>query len=296
MQSATPPRAPGSASGLHFTDSLPSDLGQAREDAIVREVLRGNVPDFMRKFVEVDASGKDATGNERKLKLYVSPDYLSVGDDEDFVRVPLNPLSAQLIADEFGCVLPTRKMVDLIWKASALKLSPHPMSPDAKMTTTRRFVEHNREVEKVRRAKFEELDLILGILVAGHKKDVVLTNRLLDALGKVLRKVAIYGWQYVTGKVIQGLNPTSHEDTYADYSHGIRLVAERCELEGSLIDIRHVMADPVLWPLLSDEGQMKIVAYPKRVFCGQCERTYLSTDAHPEEKCKMNTVSDVHDL
>jgi hypothetical protein len=271
-------------------------LGQAREDVIVRELLRGNVPDFMRQLVEVDASGKDATGNERKLKLYVSPDYLSVGDDEDFVRVPLNPLSAQLVADEFGCVLPTRKIVDLVWKASTLRLSPDPIPPDAQMSTTKRFVEHNRKVEAVRRKKFEELDLVLGALVGGHKKDVVITNKLLDQLGKILKKVAIYGWHRPNGEAIQGLNTSSHDDQYADYSHGIRLVAERCELEGSLIDIRLVMADPVLWPLLSDEGQMKIVAYPKRVFCDRCERTYLSTDGHPEEKCKLNTVSDVHDL
>lgn len=292
----TPPRAPESATGLHFTDSLPMALSQAREDAIVRELLRGNVPQFMRQFVEVDASGKDATGNERKLTLYVMPDYLCVGDDDDFVRVPLNPLSAQLVADEFGCVLPTKKMVDLIWKAAALKLDPSPVPPDAQMSTTKRFVEHNQKVEKARRQKFDELDLVLGILVAGHKKDVVITNRLLDEAGRILKKVAIYGWQYITGKVIQGLNPTSHDDLYADYSHGIRLVAERCMLEGSLIDIRHVMADPVLHPLLSEEGQMRIVAYPKRVFCDKCERTYLSTDGHPEKQCKLNTVADVHDL
>lgn len=292
----TPPRAPESATGLHFTDSLPMSLGQAREDAIVRELLRGNVPSFMRQFVEVDASGKDATGNERKLKLYVMPDYLCVGDDEDFVRVPLNPLSAQLVADEFGCVLPTRKMVDLTWKAAALRLNPDPVPPDAMMSTTKRFVEHNKKVEAARLRKFEELDLVLGALVAGHKKDVVITNKLLDQLGKILRKVAIYGWHKLNGEVIQGLNTSSHDDQYADYSHGIRLVAERCLLEGSLIDIRHVMADPVLHALLSDEGQMRILAYPKRVFCDKCERTYLSTDGHPEKDCHMNRVKDVHDL
>lgn len=292
----TPPRAPESATGLHFTDSLPLTLSQSREDAIVRELLRGNMPQFMRSLVEVDASGKDATGNERKLAIYVSPDYLCVGDDEDFVRVPTNPLSAQLIADEFGCVLPTKKMVDLIWRASAVKLDPSPMPPDAQMSTTKRFVEHSQKVEKVRRQKFDELSLALGVLIAGHKKDVVITNRLLDAAGKVLKKVAIYGWQYTTGKVIQGLNPTSHDDLYADYSHGIRLIAERCMLEGSVIDIRHVMTDPILHTLLSDEGQVRIVAYPKRVFCDKCERTYLSTDGHSEKDCHMNKVTDVHNL
>jgi hypothetical protein len=152
LQSVTPPRAPESATGLHFVDSIPDALCQEREDAIVQGLLSGNVPSFMRSFVEVDASGKDSTGNERKLKLYVMADYLCVGDDEDFVRVPLNPLSAQAVADEFGCTLPTKKMVDIIWKAAAVRLDPSPIPPDARMSTTKRFVEHNRKVEKARAA------------------------------------------------------------------------------------------------------------------------------------------------
>lgn len=288
MQPATPPRSPESATGLHFADALPDALCQEREDAIVRELLSGNVPQFMRKFVEVDASGKDATGNQRQLKLYVMPDYLCVGDDDDFLRVPLNPLSAQAVADEFGCTLPTKKMVDIAWKAAAVHLDPSPIPPDAKMSTTKRFVEHNKKVEKARRATAH----VLGQLIGGHKKDVVITNRLLDALGKVLRKVAIYGWQWLTGKVIQDLNPTSHDDLYADYSHGIRLFAIDCELEGSHYSVLDILCDPVLWPLLSDEGQMKIVSYPKK--CPKCDRTVFAL--HGEDECKLNVVKDVKAL
>ena len=42
------------------------------------------------------------------------PDYLAVGSDDDFVRMPMTPQTAQQIADLFGCILPTRKMVDAI--------------------------------------------------------------------------------------------------------------------------------------------------------------------------------------
>ncbi len=286
MQSAAPPRAPESAAGLAFTDTLPDGLTQEREDRIIRELLSGNVPQFMRQFTEVDASGKDSTGSERQLKLYVLSDYLCVGDDEDFVRVPLNPLSAQRVADEFGCVLPTKKMVDLVWKAASVKLEPQPIPPDSKMSTTKRFVEHNRKVQAVLNGRRG--------LVAGHKKDVVVTNRLLDAAGKVLHKVAIYGWQYLTGKVIQDLNPRDHDDKYADYSHGIRLVAERCELDGSLIDVRSVLTDPVLCALLTDEGPMRITAYPRVIVRSESGRSLRDVDGHSAEACKSNVVSDVH--
>jgi hypothetical protein len=287
MQSVTPPRAPESVTGLSFTDLLPDALCQEREDAIVKELLSGNVPAFMRSFVEVDASGKDATGNERKLVFHVMADYLCVGDDDDFVRVPLNPLSAQAVADEFGCTLPTKKMVDIIWKAAAVHLDPSPIPPDAKMSTTKRFVEHNKKVETARKVAGHAL----GKLLAGHKKDVVVTNRLLDSAGKFLKKVAIYGWQWLTGKVIQDLNPTSHDDKYADYSHGIRLVALDCTLEGSPANVHEILADPILWALLSDEGPMKFLKYPKK--CPKCDR--MIVNLHEEHVCNANVVKDVHD-
>ena len=37
------------------------------------------------------------------------PDYLAVGSDEDFLRMPMTPASAKVIADAFGCRLPTRE-------------------------------------------------------------------------------------------------------------------------------------------------------------------------------------------
>lgn len=282
------PRAPNALPGVQFTDTLPNDLTQDREDRIVRELLSGNLPDFMRRPVEVDASGKDASGNERQLKLYVLPDYLCVGTDDDFVRVPLNPLSAQEVADAFGCVLPTKKMVDFIWQSAKVKLEPSPIPPDSKMSTTKRFVEHSQKVEKARHGAE------LGLLVAGHKKDVVITNRLLGADGKVLRRVAIYGWQWLTGKVIQDLNPRDHDDKYADYSHGIRLIHDQCWLDGSFIPIRDVLTDSVLCSLLSDEWRMNITAYPKVAVCDTCGRVFRNVDGHPESDCTMNVVRDLH--
>ncbi len=46
------------------------------------------------------------------------PDYLSIGSNDDWARIPLSPMAAQQIADSLNCFLPTRKMVDDIYKAA----------------------------------------------------------------------------------------------------------------------------------------------------------------------------------
>ena len=72
-------------------------------------------------------------------------------------------------------------------------------------------------------------DFPLGALVSGHKKDVVLTNRLITHPGQI----AIYGWHRGIGEPIQPLS-TVHGAGYADYSHGIRLVSQMAMIDGKL--------------------------------------------------------------
>ncbi len=250
-------RLPSAMSGHEFAATLPDKWSWAREGKIVTEAMDGNIPDFMRTFCEVNASGRDTTGAERKLKLYVLPDYLSIGSDEDFVRVPLCPKSAQEIADKLQCMLPTKKMVDIVWAAAAVKLPPRGIQWDDKMETTSRFLQHEKMVEKDRLGK------PLGALTDGHKKNIAITNKLLDANGKFRKMVAIYGFHQLNGVPIQGLNAFSHDDSYTDYSHGTRLFSLTCELEGSQYAVKDVLQDPVLCGLLSDEGPLRLLAYPR---------------------------------
>ena len=96
----------------------------------------------------------------------------------------------------------------------------------------------------------------LGDLTAGHQKDLVISNRLTQKPDRV----AIYGWHQQNGKPIQGLS-TVHESTYADYSHGVRLVRNRVLVDGQPTTVAAVLADPVLQPLLSDEGAFTQARY-----------------------------------
>ena len=86
------------------------------------------------------------------------------------------------------------------------------------MTSTEYYRTHNTMIEKQSQTRLASR---LGALVSGHKKDVVLTNRLITHPGQI----AIYGWHRAKATPIQPLS-TVHGAGYADYSHGIRLVSE----------------------------------------------------------------------
>jgi hypothetical protein len=222
--------------------ALPRDQ---REEQIAGDILKGNVPAFLRQFKTVRITATLGDGKLHSIDLRVMPDYLAVGNDADFVRVPLTPMTAGKIAGAFGCVLPTKKIVDDVYRQADLKLEPRPMTESREAVAT--FLEHNRIIEEQRTGHS------LGGLVAGIKKDVVLTNRLKEKPGHV----AIYGWHKPDGEPIQPLT-TVHVATYVDYSHGIRLVERKVVVDGKPMVIDDVLASPELNPLLSDEGPMRI--------------------------------------
>ncbi|MCB9881784.1 MAG: hypothetical protein H6834_08350 [Planctomycetes bacterium] len=212
-----------------------------REQRILEAIDQGNVPAFLRRFVTLKMSLEDARGKLHRVQLHVSPDYLAIGSDEDFARVPLTPMSAQHVVDRYGYALPTRRIVDLIHEHSTVRLQPAPLGEPRQAVAT--FLEHDRLIEERRKGHK------LGLLVAGVKKDVVVTPVLATKPGKV----AIYGWHHPDGKPIQPLY-TGHIATYVDYSHGIRLVDRTVTVDGKERTLEEVLADPVLHALLSDEG------------------------------------------
>src|ERR1700735_1804970 len=102
--------------GSKWVATTPDPLSQQREDAIYQAHVDGIVPDFMKTFVEVSTSYQTSDGTQHSCTFQVSPDYLCVGTNDDYVRTPMNPHTAQKVGDLFGCVLPTRSMVNAIWK------------------------------------------------------------------------------------------------------------------------------------------------------------------------------------
>lgn len=238
------PSRPGNAvTGTRFISDISALSLAGREARIAREITAGNIPDFLRVFAPVTVSTV-VDGTVHTATFEVTPDYLCVGSDTDFVRMPMTPATAQTIADRFRCILPTRKMVDAVYEQAAVRLAPSPISPDTTdITSVSTFYRHHQMIETQRAGN------ATGPLLAGIKKDVVLTTRLIDRPGKV----AIYGWHRLGGAPIQPLY-LGHVDWYVDYSHGVRLVRNRMILDGRHTSVAAVLAHPVLHVLLSDEG------------------------------------------
>jgi hypothetical protein len=224
--------------------------GVEREQAIMAELRRGNLPESLRDFKPVRLAATNGAGETIAATIFVMPDYLAVGSDHDFLYIPMGFDSATDIARRFGCILPTPKMVDAIYEQAACRLQPQPLQPGPQMRSTAYYCRHS---EMIRRQSLA-LGLPLGTLVSGHKKDLVLTNRLSRNEGRV----AIYGWHRCPGSPIQPLS-TVHGARYADYSHGIRLVSATVLIDGECRSIFEVLEDPRLASVLSDEGPIRDV-------------------------------------
>lgn len=246
-----PPRDPNALTGSQFLESTKGLSRPEREQAILAQVLAGNVPDSARQFREVTVQAKGKDGQSHTVKLQVIPDYVSIGSDADSVRIPMSPITAQKIADTTGTSLPTRKMVDSIYSQADVKLAPQPLPAGAKMMSNEYYAEHDRRVDAQLAGQAP------GQLVAGNKKDLLISPSMDSHPGKVI----IYGWHQKDGKPIQPLS-WIHENSYADYSHGVRLVSGTVELDGRKVPLADVLKDPNLAPLLSDEGALRNTRFP----------------------------------
>lgn len=159
---------------------------------------------------------------------------------------PMGIGEAEKYAADNGYELPTPALVDAIWRAATIKVSPpvrkfvnhqvpdvtkleHDGSPKTMSSPEVYASQDIRVQELIARAK--EGNLIYQetpVLVAGTHKDVVRCP--------VTGKVGLYGWHSLKGVPIQGLYPhktpdgkwvqvpfTGHAPSWKDYSQGLRL-------------------------------------------------------------------------
>jgi hypothetical protein len=240
-----PERSPAAATGSEFVWRTAALSEAEREGIIAAELLAGNLPAFLRHLKPVTLRGRVAGGRTVRITICVIPDYLALGSDQDFLRIPMGLQTAVAAAASFGFVLPTSKMVDAIYEQAEVHLRPQPLPPGPKMRSSAYYWEHQQRVQEQRLV----LGAPLGTLIAGQKKDLVVTNRLWRKAGRV----AIYGWHRGAGTPIQPLS-TVHGARYADYSHGVRLVSAVAFVNGRARSIFEILEDPWLAGILSDEG------------------------------------------
>jgi hypothetical protein len=239
-----PPRPADAAGGRAFADALHGLSDDEREARIRRELFTGNIPQFLRRFVpirlEVPGNGKPVG-----VVLCAAPDYLAIGSDEDFLLMPMRLGTALSVAAQYGFTLPTPRMVDAIYGQADVHVAPQPLPASSQMRSTAYSLQHNELIGAQRAA----LGASLGDLIAGDKKDLVLTNRLRTHPDRV----AIYGWHTADGKPIQSLS-TVHGWRYADYSHGARLISNRVFINGIPRSIFSVLQNERLARAVSSEG------------------------------------------
>lgn len=262
-----PERKSNAITGSQFIQKINNfkSGSQTRNQLIIEEFKSGNFPSFLRKFVPIKI-----TENNITIIYYVSPDYMSIGSDSDYIRISTDAPTSQIVADMFGCILPTKKIVDQIYQNAKTKANPAPMSGGAtvsgkfysgkdfinsKMQHADSLEEHNRMIER----QLQRLNHKPGDLVAGIKKDVVIGNLLLNKKDRV----NIYGWHKQDGKAIQP-ESTFHEASYYDYSHSIRLVDQNCKIiengQERNENIKNILKDKKLSYLISYDT-LKITSY-----------------------------------
>lgn len=242
-----PNRKPNPETGTAFmTRMIPLSM-EEREEEIYKALAEGNLPDFLRKPIQLKATFEDANGVIHEVIYEVMPDYLAVGSNDDFCRIPMNPHTAQRIANLFGASLISAKISDHIYENAEVKLDPFFYKPVGRENESiEKFILHNEQIEK----QIAEENEKNGQLIAGIKKDVILSYHLKD----LPEKVVIYGWHKLDGKPIQPVY-NGHVDWYVDYSHGIRLMNNKVILDGEVVSVAQILSDPILFKLLSNEDQ-----------------------------------------
>ena len=244
------PENKGGLTGSAFYEQASAMKWAARDSLVLQETLKGNLPSFLRHFVPVRVTVSDSsTGKAIKAVYFVAPDYLSIGPASDWARVCITPDAAQQIADSFHCFLPTRKMVDDIYRSAVVKLAPFPLFAYRDSTPT--MWQHHLIIEGQRKGRKG--------LIAGIKKDVVLSGKI--SQDKKPDRVAIYGWHKPGGMPIQPLY-TGHIYWWVDYSQGIRLVYRKIKVDGVWLDYTEVFKNPRLSRLLCDEPDGDFFRYP----------------------------------
>jgi hypothetical protein len=286
-----PPRTAGSPDGATFMKSIDdkkSPAGTAgwrkRENAILAQLAAGNMPDALLRWVEIPVENTAKDGTVLKGAVKVLPDYLCVGDDGNYRHVPLDPVSAQWAADEFGALLPTAKICHAVYMkaAPANRIGAIPRdywrkSSDPARKTPRDWDQdstsaYNEHSEAIRSAM---KSIRSGELIAGHKKDVVLSRRLTPDVDRIAFH-GFYdndGWPrepcYEPDNVLHKTTPRdmpalAHHRLFSDYSQGVRLVHPRMTIEGQgEKGVADVLAHPTLSYLISAEGPITPARIPK---------------------------------
>ena len=244
--------------GSEFVQKYSRSSPGAWEQAALDEVRAGSMTPWPAVAVTLTDGSDTAV-------LQVQSDVFAIGSLADHVRMPLTTPYAQAIANLSGALLPTPWIEYAIWRAAPAKLTPTSMVPN-QGANLEQYAKHSRIIDEQLAARSVEP----GTLVAGIKKGVVIAN--FYKPGKVL----LFGWYraFLTDKGVvtntpapdvfddgksmgaenrQPIQPKSnvHAEGYVDYSHGIRLIASTCLVNGETWETIKLYQHPTLSRLVN---------------------------------------------
>lgn len=215
------------------------------EERTEAAILAGEVPDSLRFFKKISYQRLGHT-----VEFWTLPDYLAIGTNEDFVRIPMGIISSKRVASALGCTLPTTFLVDRINDVRQGTLDIFPFRPKGSRNQQPIvFQDHNNALKALYKAKGYHF----GQFISGLKKDLVL-SWYQDRIPAYSHNIAIYGWHHPDGHPQQPIF-LRHADFYSDYSHGTRLIWKEILIDGKPYDLDAVMHDINLFRLVSDESQ-----------------------------------------
>ncbi len=243
---------PVSNSGITF----PAEAGAARENLILQGVKAG---DSEYTFSRIISSVGELTA-----EFKVFSDALIYSG----VRVNVNAITNQRIADLLDCMPLTSKLVDLMWQQRTTTILPKPSGQDdARNRTTAEMIAHSVRIDAFLAKQPEPHGLIDTV-----GKLWILDNKLLASPGMA----ANYGWPFngasyqgivgeksSTGnwRVIQGIG-TRHDVNFTDYSQVCRLVSMNCTVNGVPMRMDQVLSDPKMAMLANRDGVLKVLRQP----------------------------------
>lgn len=230
IESPNIPERPADAKGAKALLEEIKDFPIDKQIAfLAKEAIRGNVPSFMRIFREVTL-----TDGTTSITIRVCPQYLAVGNDNDYTFLPGNFVAAQKVLKAFNCSLPTTAVVDTIESQadiiaflSASEFTKDIIDPKTGKPLVFRWHQDEKYRERWMQstAMYSKTSERVGQLIkehpqdltAGYMKDLVYDPSTPQGME------TIYGGKYINNKQVQPKSH-AHNKIYGDYSHGIRPV------------------------------------------------------------------------
>jgi hypothetical protein len=198
-----------------------------------------------------------------RIELLVTSDAVKLGG----VRINVSATCQQRLADLFGALLLTPKVVDLIYAARAITIDPLTMPITS--STAAMVKESQRQDAAISTAGGVETGGIVGTLA----KHWCIDNSLLQHAGMAENYgwmkpagtkspwagIAIYPSVTLTAMVIQ--QPSwAHDPSHSDYSQQCCLMHRACKVDGVDADLAAVLQDATLGPMLSHNGPLQAAA------------------------------------